>query len=147
MYLKFLLCIGINTDNILKCYYKSFYSFICGPYGIIFLMKTGMCGTPIMSFRCGIQLWQNGSLLQRNYGASEHTKTIWFFAGSVILGGASSPPGPVIEACDKKQEHWCWGTTLYLCSLGDNCESLASECCETVDKINSLSHLYFEFLD
>lgn len=35
--LKFLLCITISTDSIFNCSYKSFYLFICGPYGIIFL--------------------------------------------------------------------------------------------------------------
>lgn len=35
--LKFLLSIVISTDSIFNCSYKSFYLFICGPYGIIFL--------------------------------------------------------------------------------------------------------------
>lgn len=117
---------------------------------------------PIMSFRCGIQLWQSGYVLQRNGGASEHKETISLFAGSVISGGApayllvisgnlwlwlASLPAPVTSACEKEQEHCCQGTTSYLCLLNDNCESLASKGWETVDKINSLSHLYFVFLD
>lgn len=62
-----------------------------------------MWHTPVMSFRCGIQLWQSGCVLQRKDGVPAHIKTISFFASSVILGGTSSPPGPDIEACDKKQ--------------------------------------------
>lgn len=97
-----------------------------------------------MSFRCGIQLWQSGCVLQRNDGASEHIKTINLFAGSVISGGASPQPGPLIEACDKEQ-YKCKGNALNPCLLDDNCESLASKCCETID--SALCHLHCVFLD
>lgn len=56
-----------------------------------------------MSFSCGIQLSQNGCVLQRNGDASVYIKTISLFAGSMILDGASPSPGPVIEACDKNK--------------------------------------------